>query len=73
MGVEGLDLIPQLIISDTNDRMVQVTLLMDQDVTSCVEVSASSNTGRISVSNDLVSCCFTGVLNLACAGRFGWP
>ena len=46
MGVEGLDLIRQLIISKTNQSSVQGMLLIDKNTTSCVEVNAYSNTSK---------------------------
>ena len=45
MGVEGLELTPQLIISNSNDSSVHGMLLIDKKLTTFVEVNASSDSG----------------------------
>ena len=46
MGVEGLNLIPQLIISKTDESLFQGLILTDKNLTTCVEVSVSSKSGK---------------------------
>ena len=46
MGVEGLDLTAHLIISKNNDSLVRGKLLIDKNMTTCVAVNASSDSGE---------------------------
>ena len=53
MDAEGLDLTPQLIISNSNDSSVRGMLLIDKNMTTCVEVNASSASGEFHFRLDL--------------------
>ena len=46
MGIEGLDLTPQLIMSNSNDSSVPGMVLIDKYMTTCVEVNTSSDSGE---------------------------
>ena len=46
MGVEGLDLTPELVIPNNNLEGEQIMLLVDEDVTTCVEVKSCGNKGK---------------------------
>ena len=47
MGVEGLDVIPQLIISNSNVENNETLVLLDDDVTTCVQSEPCSNQGNL--------------------------
>ena len=49
VGVEGLDLTPQLVIANKNLEETEATLLVDKNVTTCVEVIYNGNKGNLLV------------------------
>ena len=46
MGDEGLDLTAQLIISKSNESLVRGELLIDKNMTTCVVINPSSDSGE---------------------------
>ena len=46
MGIEGLDLTPELIIAKNNDSLVRGKLLIDKNMTTCVALNGSSDSGE---------------------------
>ena len=46
MGVEGLNLIPQLVIPHNDLQGGQIMLLVDKNITTCVEVKTCGNKGE---------------------------
>ena len=45
-GVEGIDLTPQLVIPNKELEETQAMLLVDENITTCVDIKSCLNTGN---------------------------
>ena len=68
IGVEGLALLPQLAIPNKNLEETQAMLLVDGNVTTCVELTSCGNKGDLLIYTGISNC----VVYCVCVHKRFW-